>query len=310
MSEDVNNKKIVKIGESMAPLSELPDGPPTRSNLLEIKLQEDADLSRIRSCARRQEIGHRLQVLRMRLVRDDRLGYPSLEQAKRLHLQLIEQMHLEIAAGATAHERVPRLVRYLPWTVALLDGLILYTFCADIFDAQTGELSRDGLAAMALAVLGSGITYAWLSMTGTRLRDYRAILGEICWRQTGLLTRTLVGIAAVISATLSVLMYERVSEQAQQASGLYVSPAQVPVLGLVFAILSLCANLTVVVVHALDGSSLAAHTRHAGLAIRRSERRLDRVRRIAWRRALRAEVCPDPLDERANTQPRSVIGGP
>lgn len=225
-------------------------------------------------------------------------------------LQLIEQMHLEIAAGATAHERVPRLVRYLPWTVALLDGLILYTFCADIFDAQTGELSRDGLAAMALAVLGSGITYAWLSMTGTRLRDYRAILGEICWRQTGLLTRTLVGIAAVISATLSVLMYERVSEQAQQASGLYVSPAQVPVLGLVFAILSLCANLTVVVVHALDGSSLAAHTRHAGLAIRRSERRLDRVRRIAWRRALRAEVCPDPLDERANTQPRSVIGGP
>jgi hypothetical protein len=266
-------------------------------SLLEVKIREDAARAAVRGTARRLEGRRRLQNLQSRSLPDDVLGYPRLDQARRLHDRLTEAVHQDIVDGATVHRRVPRFVRALPWTVAVLDGLVLYTFCADIFNVHLADAGRDGLAAMALAVLGSGISYALLTLAGTRLRDYRTKLGEIRWQQTGWFTRCLLTAAVLVAFTLGVLMYERVLERAVQAGAVYVSPDQAPVLAWIFALLSVCANLTVVAVHALDGSADGAQLRRAGRTVRRAERSFERARHRAWRRALRAEPSPDPLGE-------------
>ena len=289
MSEYESNQNIVSMGEPSTVL--------TRQSLLELQIGQDSSRSACRGAARRQEVARRYRLLPGLPLRDAAWGYPTLEQVRGLHARLVSRVHADIEAGATVHRPLPGLLRRLPWAVLVLDGLILYSFCADIFNARAAEFTRASVAALALAVMGSGMTFAWLSLTGTRLRDYRNRMGEICWRATSWSTRFLVAASGLIALTLGVLMYARVVEQAAQAGNAYVAAAQVPVLGWVFAILSLCANLTVVAVHALDGSALSAEMRHGGKAIRRAEKRLDRARRKAWRTALRAQECTDPLND-------------
>jgi hypothetical protein len=287
-----------------------PAVPGLPADLLALTRRADAEQARSRAAADRAEGRQRLAVLRVRVFRDDGLGHLTLDEVREHRRWLAGRITAEAQAGVTVHRRAPLLIRCLPPAVSLVDGLILYTFCADIFNARATDLSVPGLAAMALALLGSAIAYAWLALTGLRLRDYRTPLGEIGWQQTGLSTRLLLAGALVISGVLGLLMFERVVHQAQQALG-YVTAGQVPLLGWVFGVLSVCANLTVVAAHALDGSWLAARFREVGTAVHRAERRLERARRRAVRRARRgdpAALADEPAERgrREATEPGAV----
>jgi len=264
--------------------------------LLEREIERADRIRAVRREATGHEIRHRIQVLTARRLTS--LGHPTIEQACAVHEELREVVHGDIAQGATVHRRVPRLIRGLPWAVAGLDGLIIYLFSADLFNVPPRDLSANGLAAISLAVLGSAIAYAWLSLTGTRLRDFRTRLGAIAWRLTDAFTRFLVAIAVLIAAAMTVLMYQRVLDKATFASGTYLPEDQIGTLALVFAVLSLCANLTVVAAHALDGSAMAAELRQVGRALRRYDAGQRLGRRLAFRRALGAWPSPHPLHER------------
>lgn len=254
--------------------------------LLEVRRRE----LEARRLHRRNALGterlHQLRVRATGFVSGGDLGNPAVADAQTLHRALTLMVNTEIASGATVHRRVPRLLRMLPWAVALLDGVILYAFLADIFNVPSGDLGPNGQAALALAVLGSAITYTWLSVTGTRLRDHRSRLGAVEWRLTDAFTRFLVVVAAVLATSLGVLMYHRVTDKAALAGDLYIPADQIVVLGCVFAILSVSANLSVVTVHALDGSAMAADLRRVGAALHRHELHLRQARWAAVRDGL------------------------
>jgi hypothetical protein len=79
-------------------------------------------------------------------------------------------------------------------------------------------------------------------------------------------------------------MYLRVSSEVADS---WLGTDRAPLIGALFAMLSAVANLTVVAVHALDGSDVAAELRHTGRLLARRERRLSRLLRATQRRAQR-----------------------
>ena len=214
-----------------------------------------------------------------RRLADAHFGHPLADDLVRLHAALSHAIGADVMTGATVHRRVPWLVRQVPAVVALLDGVVLLSFCADIFNAKLldpGSTPIESLASLLLAVLGSGIAFTWLAITGLRLRVFRTSLGEVAWAAVGALTWIMVGVGGVLIGTLGVLMYTRVTTEVLAAVET-ASASGAQLLGLLFAVLSVIANLTVVAVHALDGSAVAADHRHAGQVLRRHERRLNRL---------------------------------
>ncbi len=224
----------------------------------------------------------------IRPVRTAHLGHTDVEMLIARHQETGVQLHAERRAGATHHERLPWPLRLVPPVVALLDLVVLHRFCADLFNVRPSDLGPDGLAAIALAVLGSGVAFTWLAMTGIRLRAFRRDLGQIAVRVMDPFTHALVGVGVVLAATMGVLMFERVSDRALSAAA-YLSGGQAMVLALAFAILSFCGNLAVIAIHALDGSQLAAEHRALGHSLDRRARAIERHRRIASRRLRQAD---------------------
>jgi len=240
---------------------------------------------------------HRLErTVRGRLA-SPHLGYPTPMQLSCLHEALTGKVHREIVQGATVHERLPRPVRAIPPAVALLDFVVLFSFCGAIFNLPPAHpwTPKTPIAVM-LAVLGSGVAYTWLSVTGRALRGYRTPMGEIGWASTGRTTRLLLVVSLAVTVALSVLMYTRVAAEATVSHQVSATAAQL--LGLVFGVLSAAANLAVIAVHALDGSDDAAHVRRTGRLLRRWERKNAKAGMIATRRDLGAQHLPaDPAGD-------------
>jgi len=268
--------------------------PPTHPTVPEPRAAaEDADPStalrsareaaRLRSQRRRQRRADRAQHRFDRIgrrLRDAHFGHPLVEDLTTLHAGLSQAIGADIIGGATVHRRLPWAVRQVPWVVALLDGVVLLSFCADIFNAallDPASTPIESLVSLLLAVLGSGIAFTWLAVTGLRLRVFRTALGEVAWAAVGGLTWIMISLGGVLVATLALLMFTRVSTEVMSAVQ-NVSESSAQLLGLVFAVLSAIANLAVVAVHALDGSAVAADHRHAGRVLRRHERRTNRLR--------------------------------
>lgn len=207
-------------------------------------------------------------------VPDAHFGYPTTDELALLHTHLGAAVRQDLERGATVHRRLPWLVRQVPWVVCALDCAVLLSFCTDIFNVDLGApfaAPVPYLAALLLAVLGSGVAFTWLATTGTRLRTYRNKLGEIEWAAAGVSTWILLAVSGVLVAALATLMYERVTVEAAQA---FEEPAGggAFLLGLVFAVLSVVANLAVLAVHAFDGSWMAAELARAGRLLHRLER--------------------------------------
>lgn len=259
---------------------------------LDARRRAERDRSAARTESWGTELGRRLADGDARRVADPHLGHPLPVQLRDHHEVLRDRVHAEIRRGATVHRRLPVAVRQIPWVVALLDAAVLFTFCAAIFNvALDHPFTLQGAVAAMLALLGSGIAYAWFALTGHRLRCYRTELGEVAWRLTGRLTRVMLGVAGAVVLALAVLMAVRVVGDAGAAADAgYLPRAAVTLLGVVFAVVSAAANLSVIAVHALDGSEPARELRHAGRLLRRYELARERARRRAWRRIRRHRV--------------------
>jgi len=246
-------------------------------------LQSAREGARLRALHRRERRADRAQRRFDRIgrrLRDAHFGHPMVEDLTSLHAGLSQAIGADIMNGATVHRRLPWGVRQVPWVVALLDGVVLLSFCSDIFNARLLDPAStpiESLVSLLLAILGSGIAYTWLAVTGLRLRVFRTALGEIAWAAVGALTWVMISLGGVLVTTLALLMYTRVTTEVLTAVQ-DVSGSGAQLLGLVFGVLSAIANLTVVAVHALDGSPVAADHRHAGRVLRRHERRANRLR--------------------------------
>jgi hypothetical protein len=177
------------------------------------------------------------------------------------------------------------MIRQIPRLVALIDCVVLFTFCAVIFNVALSEPLQDPiltLAALLLAVLASGVAYAWLALTGDRIKSFRGELGEVLWWVIGGNTWLMIAVAMVVVGALSVLMYSRVAAEVM-AAGDAVQVGMATPLGLVFAVISAVANLSVVAVHALDGSPQADLRRHTGRLLLRHQKAVYRRRRALLR---------------------------
>jgi hypothetical protein len=216
-------------------------------------------------------------------IPDEHFGYPTPEELNHLHAHLGAAIRDDVAHGATVHRRLPWPVRQVPWIVAVLDCAVLLSFCADIFNVDpTAPLQAPvaSLAALLLAVLGSGVAFTWLATTGSRLRTYRNKLGEIEWAAAGTSTWILLAVSGVLVVALATLMNARVSVEVAQAFDDPTSSGAAG-LGLVFAVLSAVANLAVLAVHAFDGSWLSAELARAGRLLHRHEKRTRPPARVA-----------------------------
>lgn len=210
-------------------------------------------------------------------VNDRHFGHPTRAELTGLHAALGTAIRHQIANGATVHERLPWVVRQVPWVVAILDVAVLFSFCADVFNVdplKMGEAPVAALAAVMLAILGGGVGFTWLAITGMRIRAFRTELGEVAWSAVGALTWVMIGVSGALLAALSMLMYARVStEVLTQVIG--STGAAAGTLAAIFALLSVVANLAVVAVHALDGSFAARELTHAGKLLHRYEQLTD-----------------------------------
>jgi hypothetical protein len=213
-------------------------------------------------------------------VRDRHFGHPTVGELAELHARLGAAVREQVLKGAPVHRRLPRSVRQVPWVVALLDFVVLLSFCGDVFNVSLlhpGSAPQAAAAAIMLAMLGSGVGYTWLAMTGMRIKAFRTELGEIAWRAVGALTWSMLAVSAVLVAALATLMDQRVTtEVLTQIDGSSTSAAGM--LGVLFAVLSVVANLAVIAVHALDGSWVMAELERAGRLLHRYEQ-LPRPRR-------------------------------
>jgi hypothetical protein len=206
-------------------------------------------------------------------VKDAHFGHPTVSELADLHARLGAAVRDQVLKGAPVHRRLPGIVRQVPWVVALLDFVVLLSFCGDVFNVNPlhpGPSPLAAVAAVMLAMLGSGVGYTWLAMTGMRIKAFRTEMGEVAWRAVGALTWTMIGVAAVLIAALAMLMYGRVAtEMLAQIDG--SAAAGAGALAMIFAVLSVVANLAVIAVHALDGSWVMAELERAGRLLHQYE---------------------------------------
>lgn len=189
-------------------------------------------------------------------------------------------------AGARLHQRLPRLLRWAPPGIAAIDLVVLLYFTGVVFDVNPqAPLSLPGLVALAFALLATAVSYAWLTLAGNRLNGYRDRRGEIVWRAVGAATGALLIGVDILVAALAGLMYTRVYAEVVGALPATASPAAEStahrtgvVMGVVFAVFSTIANLSVVAVHALDGSPATHRSDQLGHALARRRRHLNTLR--------------------------------
>lgn len=261
-----------------------PDGPCARHAL---RTSQRHARALLRADQRRIRADQRAGVEVDRRLPDRARGCPRPETVTAHHERLSAVITEQVTAGATVHRRLPWAARYLPPVVALMNGIVLFSFCADVVDVgHARPVPVAILVAAVLALLGSGIAYAWLAVAGLRVRSYRNALGEVEWAATRSLTRGMMAIAGVVILALAVLMNARVGAE---LTGSGLTPAAAGLTGAVFAVLSAVANLTVMIVPALDGSDAAADLRHTGRLLNRRERRVTRRLRTTQRRAQRED---------------------
>ncbi len=222
-------------------------------------------------------------------VRDPRLGWrPPVavhEEVGELEGAVLAQT---LRGGAGRHRGLPWLVRCAPAAIALVDLVVLFWFTATVFNVDpAAPVSLSGLAALLFAVLGCGISFAWLTLTGLRLKAYRDDRGEVVWAALGAGTWALLALSAALVGALATLMAVRVHEEVLGALGRQAATTAFVVAG-VFAVLSVVANAAVVAVHASHGSEETERLGELGRLLRRRDRRLRRLDRRRVRLEQRA----------------------
>jgi hypothetical protein len=296
-----------------------------------------------RTAGRLAETGGRRRRAEQSTLRDPALGWRAFGTIDGEAEALDSLIVTETAAGSLRHRRLPWLLRRVPAAVAVADLVVLCSYTAEVFDVDPEHpASLPGLIALVFAVLACGTSYAWLSLTGHRLRSFRDRRGEICWSVLGATTWVTLALTVVLLAVLGALMAVRVHEEILLFDP--TSASATPVAA-VFAVLGVVANCSVVAVHALDGSDqthrlaelrrlarrrearLAGHDRRLGRLRHRLARLARRASRhrtalqvrttergtvaLDWRAADEAldHVAAPPVDDPADPPQLSVVAG-
>ena len=267
-----------------------------------------------RTAGRRFRLDGRRRLTERLLLRDPDLGWRSVEALRTEADSLEAGISAETTAGSLRHRRLPRFLRHVPAAIVTADFVVLASYTADVFDVNWRNPTSTWpqlIVAVVFAIIGTGTAYAWLSLTGHRLRSFRDRRGEVTWSLLGATTWLILALAVVLLASLGALMAVRV--HAEILSMGLRSPSATPVAA-VFAVIAVVANCAVVAVHALDGSDQTerlttlrrlAHKRETRLA--RYERRLLRLDHRLLRLARRARRDRTLLAVRAAGRVRQLV---
>jgi len=225
----------------------------------------------------------------------DPLGSPDPAVARLVYDDLDVAITADVKAGKTRHNLLSWPVRQVPKVVAVIDCVVLYTFCAVILNVPLDDPLSSPISALAagfLAILAAGASYLWLALTGNRTRTFRDDLGEVRWSLLGATSWIMIGVSLVLVATLSLLMYDRILAELVDSLDQGQTPIA-PSLALAFALISAVANLCVVAVHAFDGSAESELRRTLGRLLLRRQRKIQRWQRRAVKMMGRTEAGAD-----------------
>jgi hypothetical protein len=183
----------------------------------------------------------------------------------------------DIEAGSRRHRRLPRALRRVPRLVFVADGLLLLYFFSGVTNVDWSSPASAALVfALMLAVMVTGISFAFFRLTGDRLQQYKNEAGTVPLRGLDDATVALAGLAIAAVATLGTLMYFRMHAEVIDALGPSAGVSAI-IIGATLAVVSVLANTMVIAVHALDGSAQADRLDALGAA---TERPLSEERRL------------------------------
>jgi hypothetical protein len=161
----------------------------------------------------------------------------------------------DIDRGSRRHRRLPAVMRQVPKLVFGADALLLLYFFSGVTNVDwTIPLSAALVFAALLAVMVTGISFAFFRFTGDRLQQYKDDTGIVPLRGLDDATNVSMGLAGGAMVILAALMFVRMRAEVITALGPHAGFTAV-IIGLALALVSVLANTLVIAVHALDGSA-------------------------------------------------------
>jgi hypothetical protein len=169
---------------------------------------------------------------------------------------LRSQVNEDIAVGSYRHRRLPAGLRRVPLVVFAADGGLLLYFFSGItnVDWQGNPLSVALAFAVLLAVMVTGLSFAFFRFTGDRLQQYKDDTGTVPLLGLDTVTKASMGLAAGAMMVLATLMFLRMHAEVLTTLGQGADVTAI-VVGLTLAVVGILANTLVIAVHALDGSA-------------------------------------------------------
>jgi hypothetical protein len=163
----------------------------------------------------------------------------------------------DIQDGSRRHRRLPRALRRIPVLVFVADALLLLYFFSGVTNVDwSSPLSAALVFAVLLAVMVTGISFAFFRFAGDRLQQYKNDAGTVPLRGLDEFTTVAAALALAAMAILAALMFTRMHAEVIDALGPGAGGTAI-IIGLTLAVISILANTLVVAVHALDGSTEA-----------------------------------------------------
>jgi uncharacterized membrane protein len=196
-----------------------------------------------------------------------------------------DQQRTVIAAdmqnGSRRHRRLPKLLRRIPLLVFVADALLLLYFFSGVTNVDwSSPFSAALVFALLLAVMVTGISFAFFRFAGDRLQQYKNDAGTVPLRGLDEFTTVAAVLALLAMAVLAALMFTRMHAEVIDALGPGAGGTAI-IIGLTLAVISILANTLVVAVHALDGSAEADRLDALGGAVagplNRARRQLERA---------------------------------
>lgn len=206
-------------------------------------------------------------------------GHRTVEQTRTDRNALAARVNAERAQNSRKHERLPHWFRHLPRVVLVFDFLLLLYFLSGITDVNWGDPESPQLAfAVALAAMITLVSYGCFAFAGDRLRAHKGHSGRIAPGSLDWLTWVIVVACTVGIGVLGLLMFSRMWSEVLIALGNGATTTAISVAAAV-TLVSVLANVMVISVHAFDGSEETDQLDAFGAAVRRSDARIDRMRR-------------------------------
>jgi hypothetical protein len=163
----------------------------------------------------------------------------------------------DIQNGSRRHRRPPKALRRVPVLVFVADALLLLYFFSGVTNVDwSSPLSAALVFAILLAVMVTGISFAFFRFAGDRLQQYKNDAGTVPLRGLDEFTAVAAVLALPAMAVLAALMFTRMHAEVIEALGPGAGGTAI-IIGLTLAVISILANTLVVAVHALDGSTEA-----------------------------------------------------